>query len=197
MRLLHVTDALPHPAHACDPWYLERGKAVHLACHYADTCGLDWDSVDSRIVGYCRAWERCKAETGMVVSASEVGIGGERAGYVGTLDKIVILPDGNAKMGWPVKAGRSLEIWDLKCGGPEPWHGLQLAAYEIEVRKARKRTVPMARRTCHLSEDGTYRLIEHTGKDDFKTFLGYLTVAYWEINQGLREWPALREGEAA
>lgn len=179
MRLLHCTDVLPKPAYSCDPWYLERGKAVHLACHYADTVGLDRSTLDPRIVGYVDAWERCKRETGLVVDRSEVAVGGPLFGYIGMLDKIM--------------AGKSWEMWDIKCGQPEPWHGLQLAAY----CHAYGGRIKFVRRTCHLMKDGTYRLVEHTGKDDLKTFMGYLTVAYWEINNGLREWPALREGEAA
>lgn len=178
-RLLHVTDALPKPAYSCDPWYLERGKAVHLACHYLDTVGLDWSRLDERIVGYVRAWERCKAETGLAVDRSEVQVGGHGYGYIGTLDKVMV--------------GRSWELWDIKCGQPEPWHCLQLAAY-LHAYPTR---IKMRRRTVHLSGDGTYRLVEHTGKDDLKAFMAMLAVAYWEINNGLREWPALREGEAA
>lgn len=191
MRLLHVTDVLPRPAYACDPWYLQRGKAVHLACHYLDTCGLDWSALDPRIKGYVEAWERCKAETGCAVNRSEVAVGGPLFGYVGTLDKIMDLPAGNKKMGWPVRPGVSHEVWDLKCGDPEPWHALQLAAY-VHAYGGRMK---LGRRTCHLSADATYRLIEHKGKDDLKVFLAMLTTKYWRLEHGLDEWPEPREGE--
>lgn len=181
MRLLHVTDCLPRPAHPCDPWYLERGRAVHLACHYADTVGLNMESLDPRIQGYVEAWERCKRETGYFVVESERKV--EGAGYVGTLDKIMA----TQRLG---DTFRYFEVWDLKCGGPEPWHGLQLAAYEVCVRVGKK---PMRRRCVHLSEDGTFRLVEHKDPADFRRFMAYLTVAYFEINNGLREQPAERE----
>lgn len=181
-RILHVTDALPRPAYSCDPWYLERGKAVHLACHYLDTVGLDHEQLDRRIKGYVQAWQRCKRETECVVIASEQAVTGP--GWKGTLDKVVSLPGGKR------------EVWDLKCGQPEPWHGLQLAAYEVGFR-GRNGAKPYGRRSVHLKADGTYTMVEHKGKDDYRTFLAMLTREYWMISHGLNDWPALREGEAA
>ncbi len=181
-RLLHVTDCLPGrdslqfvPQEA-----LYRGKWVHDACHILDT-GRMTPAVREAAPewwGYVEAWEKCKRETGAAVLVSEKKVCGR--GYTGTLDKIITI------------AGARWEVWDLKCGGPEAWHGLQLAAYEVCVRT---RGSALRRRCCHLSADGTYQLIEHKGKDDLRDFLAYLRIAYYEINHGLRSWPALREGE--
>jgi hypothetical protein len=183
-RLLHVTDVLrPLYTGPADPWLLERGTAVHLACEYLDTVGLDWSTLDPQIEGYVRAWERCKAETGAQIAAVEQKIGGAHVGYVGTLDRIVML-------------GGAPELWDLKTGGPHASHGLQLAAY-LHGIEPKVKSDNVRRRTVHLKDDGTYALVEHSGKGDLKVFLAMLTAAYWRLENGIDSWPAPRAGEAA
>lgn len=184
-RVLHVTDVFRdfYAGRTIDQWYLDRGSMVHLACDLLDgALGLDWSTLDPRIEGYVRAWARCKRETECVVIASERPVSGP--GWKGTLDKVVSPPNGKR------------EVWDLKCGQPEPWHGLQLAAYEVGHR-GRTGTKPYKRRGIYLRADGTYQMVEYPGKDDYRTFLALLTREYWMISHGLRDWPALREGEEA
>lgn len=182
MRLLHVTDVLrPLYTGPADPWYLQRGVAVHRACELMDTVGLDWDSVDPQIKGFVDAWHHVKAETGARIVAAEQVVGGPRFGYVGTLDRIVMLED-------------RAEIWDIKTGGTHCSHGLQLAAYlhaTNHINESTKKKI--RRRACHLKDDGTYSLVEHAGKSDLKVFLAMLTTALWRIENGIDNWPEKRE----
>jgi hypothetical protein len=186
VRLLHVTDVLPgrESLQFVPPEALYRGKWVHHACHLLDVGTLDREATKASAPqwwGYVEAWEQCKREMDICVDSSEVNVGGPKFGFIGTADKCILTARGVG------------EVWDLKCGQPESWHGLQLAAYThgLGFRPAVKR------RTCHLSADGSCHLVEHKGKDDLRDFMAYLRVAYYEINHGLRQWPALREGEAA
>lgn len=214
MRLLHVTDALVSPGalRHIPQEALDRGKWVHAwTAALDDAEAIGGKTLDAFLRqcdalallsgeagekarawwGYVESWRECKRVTGAYSLKSEVRVGGIALGWQGSLDNVMRVKNAD-------------EIWDKKCGDPEPWHKRQLAAYEYGWRflccgKRADSRKPLARRTAHLQADGSFEparhLIEHKGKDDYRDCLAFLRVAYLEINEGTREWPPLREGE--
>ena len=48
--------------YSCGNWYLERGSAMHYAIHFLVQGKLRWESVDHRILGRIRAFEKFMLE---------------------------------------------------------------------------------------------------------------------------------------
>ena len=97
------------------PWYLERGRATHLACHYADAGQLDWNTVDPAIAARVSAWQQFRSDYPTEVIASEKQLGHSLLGYAGTIDRIL-------------KIKHKLIVCDLK-NSISPSVYLQLALY--------------------------------------------------------------------
>lgn len=182
-RLLHVTDMFPQPRNADSPEMraaCERGTLVHELCELHDK-----DQPHPEIpglAGYLVAWIRFRVETGAEILENELRIGGAKFGYVGRLDRVAQIKN---------------RVWilDIKSGGPWPTHGPQTAAYEHAYRTEHwpRRTKEFRRGCVHLKKDGTYKIVEHQSVHDWHTFCAYQRIAYFEIEHGLREWPAERE----
>ena len=146
----------------------EIGTAAHAAAHYLDEGDLDWSTVAPEVVGYVKAWERCKAETGLECTLIErQGIhvlNGMEYGY--KLDRSVYFSSAE----W---------LGELKCTANEEisW-GPQTAAYELAARyldgKVRKRVV------FHLRKNGTYRLIPLNDAKDYQVFSMALFLEHWK-----------------
>lgn len=183
--MLHVTDVFPPPVNAGSLEMraaCERGIAVHAICEAHDL-GKE-QTVPPQYVGYWSAWIKFLADTGAEIIENELRIGGEKFGYVGRLDRVA-------------KIKNKLWILDIKSGGPWPTHGPQTAAYEYAYRVEHftKRSKEFRRACVHLKRDGRFAFAEHASVHDWHTFCAYQRIAYFEIEHGLREWPALREGE--
>ena len=185
--MLHVTDCLPRGSFVYDPIYAERGKHVHLACHLADSTGLDWNTVFPPWRGWVEAWEKFKAESGADILASEQPVESEAHGYCGTLDKVA-------------RMGRRIYVLDIKTGAPPVTIGLQTASY-LAAYDGKLKSKSTGSAVIHLKEDGSYTF---TAEDtpgqklfhptDFRVFLACLTVKQWEMQHGL--WsPQNREEE--
>jgi hypothetical protein len=114
-----------------DAWYLERGTAIHLATELWDKGILDEDTVDPRITGYLESWKRFRKDQGYNPTGIEV-MAHEPTLLVAT--KIDRLPG-------PL---------DLKSGGPEPWHILQVG-FQWACLPREDRQNPM---DVYLDEDG-------------------------------------------
>lgn len=184
-RLLHVTDVFPQPVNANSPEMAlacRRGTEVHRLCELYD---LDQPQNESVWAGYLTAWARFRVGTGAEIIENELRIGGEKFGYIGRLDRVA-------------KIKNKLWILDIKSGGPWPTHGPQTAAYEAAYRAEHfpKRANEFRRACVHLSADGKYNLVEHQSVHDLNTFRAYLRIARFEIDNGLREMPPPREGDA-
>ncbi len=146
-----VTQVLSGVGLIDDRWYTDearaRGSAVHAACHYLDEGDLDWSSVAAEIRPYLSGWEKFKADTGVELLSLEQPVYNSLLGFAGTLDRKAILQ--GLEKEW---------ILDIKTGGPEDWHRLQLAAY---AGCQDKHIVSYQRATVHLSKDGKYALRPH------------------------------------
>ena len=76
-----------------DPWYAERGKAIHLAVHYLANNKLNRDSLDYDIIPRIQAFEKFIAETGFEIIDSEVLLFSRLYRFAGQPD--LILKDNN------------------------------------------------------------------------------------------------------
>lgn len=144
-----------------------RGTAVHAACHYLDDGdSLDWTTVDPEIVGYIRAWENFKKETGVEILAMETPMYHPVYFYSGTPDRDIRL---NGRRG----------VLDLKTYEVKDWTGIQLAGYEMMMRG---KDAPLDRWGLWLKQDGKYRLTPFKDYNDEKVFLSCLTITNWKLN---------------
>ena len=112
-----------YPMPDIDPFYLTRGKLVHDACCLIDTGILDWQSLDSRLEPYCRAYETFIGMAHPVIELSEQIVVALDYSYGGRLDRVFRLP-GRERM----------LLTDIKVGnGKEQRYRLQLAAYALAL----------------------------------------------------------------
>lgn len=142
----------------------ERGKAVHLATQYLDESDLDETSLAPELSGYLRAYRRFLSDTGWKWIAIEKRLGHLTLGYAGTIDRI-----------------SEDAIVDIKSGGPEKWHALQLAAYLAMLAD------PMSRRRygLYLARNGAYALKEYPRQEfsrDWAVFQSALNIYNWRGN---------------
>jgi hypothetical protein len=166
-ELLNVTRVLPDDKRRVDPFYLQRGKLVHLATALFDHDELDEDSLDERIRPYLDAYVKFKRETGFEPKEIELPLYHPKYLYAGTIDRIG-------------KLNGSQDLIDLKTGGKAKDDELQLAAYwelcrvsYIKIRRVFD---------LYLHENGTYNLVppETSPKLLLPVFLASLTVARWK-----------------
>ena len=158
----HILEATGlSPVYTGDPWYGERGTAVHAATWMDDQGILDESTVDPRIVGYVEAWRRFRRESGFVPIGGETPLHHPLYRYAGTPDR------------WDA----SLLI-DIKTSKEAPWHVLQRAAYRELLKKA---GVKLRRDCCvYLSADGRYTTSKESSTPyEINVFLSAVTVYRW------------------
>jgi hypothetical protein len=104
------------------------GTAFHHDAHALDDDDLNWNTVDPLVEPYLRAWVVCKENLGLVslLHERERIVFHAGLGFVGTMDGIFRLPNGQMILG------------DLKCGDPAAaaTH-LQTAGYALAYRSDR------------------------------------------------------------
>ena len=158
-----IQSLLPLPP--IDPWYLERGRATHLACELLDRGTLDWSSVDSEIEPRVRAWEKFRQDWPAEILANELPLASEKYQFAGTLDRMLI-SDRVAPT-----------LIDLK-NSFSPQYYLQLAGYSILWRENRP-VKPYNAGAVELRDDGTYRchwMTRYELQTAEQQFLALLTV---------------------
>lgn len=90
-----------------NPWYGERGSALHLATEFYDKGTLDESTVDPKIQGYLESWKRFSKDQDYTPIEIEYRIVNSVLMVASKVDRIPLL--------------------DIKSGSPEPWHILQIA----------------------------------------------------------------------
>lgn len=143
-----------------------RGTFVHFACQLDDEHDLDDTSVPPEWMGYVEAWRKFRAESGVVIEATEELVCNVAHRYAGRLDRRGLI-------------GARRWIIDLKTGGPMAWHALQLAGYDAALDPDEKR----GRMSVCLAADGSYRCHIHRDPHDRATFLAAVRVAHWHLRQ--------------
>lgn len=148
---------------------LDRGTAVHAATAMLDNgLTIKDGTLDPTVAPYVRGWLKFKLASRVKILAVEKSVTHKVHGYIGTLDRLVIL---NKKRG----------VIDLKTGVPAPWHAIQLAAYAAAVNSR----IPLKRFSVYLNKKGGFRLVEHTEKTDWAVYLSFLHVHNWLFSKGL------------
>ena len=140
------------PAWRCDPWYLERGKAVHaaIALHIQGT--LDESTIDPQIKGRVDALKRCLLDCLMDPFKSEWMMASERYRFAGTLDCVTY---GGFVVDWKGSIDLASKV--------------QLGAYGVLSGKTKGALVE-----CH--DDGTYKMEYVDLKPMGRVFLNMLSV---------------------
>lgn len=173
-RLISVTQALSilDDRWKVDPFYLERGRIIDLACELYDMGELDENSVDPQIEGYVDGYKKFIIETKFKVVYPKPGEGQlilhhPQYFYAGKPDVIGILND-------------DLDLIDRKSGAKSKVDELQEVAY---WELARANDIPVKKLfDLYLHKNGTYNLepVKQTPKHLLPVFLATLTCARWK-----------------
>lgn len=152
------------PGWQADPWYLERGSALHHGCRLFDEGRLDWSSVAPEIEGRVRAWEQFRKDWPAKMLACEMPMVHSIYNYAGTLDRV-----------FQSEAG--LTLLDIKSS-IAPQVALQLGAYSQLWNEVGAGTISRGA-AVELRDNGTYsaewftkREVEQGGR----IFLACLTI---------------------
>lgn len=144
-------------------WYARRGTIVHRGCELLDAKNLKWDSVDSRIEPYLRAWMKFKVENSVEILECEKRVFSAQYWYAGTLDRLIRV-DGDTE---------TTILIDIKTGQPDPGDRYQTAGYSI----ARFDNPYEVKRWCvYLRDTGKYKIVVHPDRQDFNVFMAACTV---------------------
>lgn len=164
-RLIGVTETLSilDDRWKVDPFYLERGRLIHLATAYLDHDELDWSTVDERIEPYVHAYMSFKIDTGFLPGFVECPLHHYQFFYAGKIDRTGDLNDDHV-------------LIDLKSGVKVKVDKLQGAAY---WELCRANNIPIKKVfDLYLKDDGNYSLVEiEKPKLLLPVFLACLTVA--------------------
>jgi len=149
-------------------WHAQKGRMVHQAIALLVKDELDWASLDSRIVGRIRAFERFIRETGWIVLQSEVSLFSSRYQFAGTLDLVVI------------DSAADHILIDIKPPSAEPIVDLQLALYALLLEEEGTYKIKRAACVC-LKDNGYYSMkwVENL-KHSKRVGLACLTVSNWQ-----------------
>lgn len=153
-----------------DPWYAERGKAVHKATELYDLGTLDESTIDPCINGYIDAWKKYLNDTrySPELSLIEKPFYHPVRKYAGTIDR----------------KGK-----DIKSGAPEAWHVLQASAYE-DLLLVNTDYVSRGWEMIYLQEDGNYKVKTFSAVDLYharQIFNAALSCHIWKKNNRIGE----------
>lgn len=153
-------------------YHLNKGRLVHRATAILDSNeggGLDWESLDPVLRPYVEAYADFRRTVGAVtITMIEQPLSCHKLRFAGCLDRLV----------------SAMCLWDLKCGPPRPWYGLQLAGYAhlASARFAWVRAEPI-RQTVHLFPNGKWKLETWRDPSDKRVFMALLEVENWRLRQ--------------
>lgn len=147
-------------------WHRNKGSAVHLAINLLVNNKLDWQTVDDRIKGKIRAFQKLLRDTGWIVEESELSLYSRIYQFAGTLD--LIFRDNNKRILADIKSSK------------EPLVELQLAGYNV-LWESNRRTKLHKECAIYLNDNGTYKLdwIKDI-KASKKIFISCLMVSNWQ-----------------
>lgn len=109
-------------------------------------------NIPAGLEGYMEAYAEFLAIVRPVYAASELKVWNALLGLGGRIDRVC-----SSLFGMP-------GVLDFKTGDPMPWHGQQLAAYNVLHPTG-------ARWACYLSKNGRYRLRAYNDPVDHQRFM--------------------------
>jgi len=158
-----------------DPWYMERGTAIHKATELWDRGNLDEETVDPQIQGYLASWIRFRWDQCYVPSEIEYQTYHPELMVGTTIDRLPLL--------------------DLKSGAPEPWHALQVAFQWGTLKTLYYNGHPLSDTyrnpmDVYLDPDGgppKVRLYTQAEmRESFRVYCSMLHFIRWRRNVGLK-----------
>lgn len=124
---------------------MHRGKAVHRVLELIDKNDLDWGSVDTRMYGYLEAYLAFKEEKDQLPylewNRIEEPIYHKQKLYGCTPDRVV-----------------GSIVLDIKTGGQEQWHALQLTGCADALRSHGMKINRLW--DVYLKDNGTFKIVE-------------------------------------
>lgn len=147
------------------------GTDVHTARQYYNDNDLDESTLTPEVSKRLEQYKLAKKELGIIVKAQELRRYCPKYLYAGTLDELDLIKS-------------RLGVLDIKTGKEEKWHCLQTAAYANMIKH--EHPEPLARWCLYLADD-SYKLVEHTNKGDFATFLALAAAHQIKVNFGYRK----------
>ena len=141
-----------------DPFYANRGTAVHKAIelHIADN--LDEESLDDEVIPFFNAYKKFSNLTKFDPLESERKVFSEELWVAGTLDLIGEIQNKRV-------------LIDIKTGQKQKWHQIQTAGYALLAN------CPDIFRYClYITKKETFKLEPHTNSIDFDVFKAMATV---------------------
>lgn len=150
-----------------DPFYLDRGTAVHRVTELYDKGRLDEASLvpaegELDLHPYLAGWKKYRADHPGDLGAIETHFLHKAYRFCGTPDRVGI---------------------DIKTGAHYPWHVVQAAAYS-------RLTKHVAHWDCiYLQEDETYKVKRFSGMDLMKgwdIFFCAMSLHNWKMNRGIK-----------
>ena len=146
-----------------DPFYRDRGIAVHLAIKFFLKGTLDESTLDPVCVPYLEGFKSWWTEAPLRrVQASEMPLYSERLGFCGTLDLVT--------------AGT---ILDMKCSkDPDPASEVQGAAQQVLWFDNFNFQLPF--NVLQLPGDGTFKLIDYRQDHPIKLWESVMEVYKWK-----------------
>ena len=166
-KLISVTQAISilDNRWKVDPWYLQRGRIIHLATKYLDWDELDLQTLDDEILPYFNAYVNFQEDTHFKPGLIECPLYHLQYFYAGTIDRTGDLNGDHV-------------LIDLKSGAKAKVDELQGVAY---WELCRVNNIPVKKVfDLYLHDDGTYKLepIEKP-KLLLPVFLAALTCERW------------------
>lgn len=140
------------------PEHAERGQNIHELTALLDRDFITMDDVLPIYKGYCEAWLQFKIDCKAKFTSIEKPVAHGIYRYACTPDRI---GEVNGKAG----------VVDIKSGGPERWHGVQLIAQALAVGLEYAGLYGV-----YLKEDGKYNLTEYKCHPYHNVFMSCLTL---------------------
>lgn len=154
----------------------ERGSAIHRMIALDVEEQLDEASISDDLGAYLEGWRRFLSESRAIIEHWERPIVDPDAGYGGTLDGIVVLPQQSGV--------KRRTVLDIKRG-LYPSVGPQTAAYARCARALYGTSVLFNRAALVLNADGTYQLHLLTDALDEHVFSAALRLYQWRRQHGV------------
>lgn len=150
-----------------------RGRLVHTFVERIASNTLD-RPIDTTVLPYLIGFRKVLDRERPTVIATESVIGNAARRYAGTIDL-------------ELRQGRRDLIWEIKTGQPEPWHGLQLAAYAY--LKAGPKWLDVERFGLYLNASGGARLKQYDDAADLDAFFWCLNLLHTRVKWGSYDRP--------
>lgn len=162
------------------PWRREetalRGTYAHKATEIYDDPEreLNWETVTPNLEPYLNAWMAFRYASDVDILEIEQRVAHPILWYAGTFDRVAIL-------------NGALTVLEIKttAGSPEPFWGLQIAAYLQAFNLGREKADRAIRRvSVQLRPDETFVLTDWPDQNDLAIFNSLLATHHWREANG-------------